>query len=293
MLPFAVGAYAAFVAHVGVDWDWEMPVVILCGLFCAAAILLAGRGETTVGLPDSIRYGAVGVIAVAAVLAFVGIIGNGALASAQTAQSDGNLAAAERDARKATTWLPWSESPTRRSAISSRRVESWPGLARASARRSSSSRSTTTPGWVSARCSRARRGAGPGRRRNVSIRSIRSTSGSSRPAAEDNDGFSPYAEKMGGDPLGHPAPLIRRVYAYVAYRIGAGAEAEDITSDAFERALRYRSTYDPSKGTPQSWLLGIARSCIADHFAHTGERQCGFRGACDSARTSNTKRSSA
>ena len=45
MLPFAVGAYVAFVAHIGVDWDWEMPVVILCGLFCAAAILLAGRGR--------------------------------------------------------------------------------------------------------------------------------------------------------------------------------------------------------------------------------------------------------
>ena len=51
------------------------------------------------------------MIAVAAVLAFVGIIGNGALASAQTAQSEGNLAAAERDARKATTWLPWSAEP--------------------------------------------------------------------------------------------------------------------------------------------------------------------------------------
>jgi RNA polymerase sigma factor (sigma-70 family) len=77
---------------------------------------------------------------------------------------------------------------------------------------------------------------------------------------------------MGGDPLGHPAPLIRRVYSYVAYRIGAGAEAEDVTSDAFERALRYRSTYDSAKGTPQAWVLGIARACIADHFAQRAER---------------------
>lgn len=76
---------------------------------------------------------------------------------------------------------------------------------------------------------------------------------------------------MGGDPLGQPGPLIRRVYAYVAYRIGDGVEAEDITSDTFERALRYRSTYNRAKGTPQAWLLGIARSCIADHFARRGE----------------------
>jgi RNA polymerase sigma-70 factor, ECF subfamily len=72
---------------------------------------------------------------------------------------------------------------------------------------------------------------------------------------------------VSGDPLSQPAPLIRRVYSYVAYRIGDGPEAEDVTSDVFERALRYRSKYDAAKGTPQAWLLGIARTCVADHFA--------------------------
>jgi RNA polymerase sigma factor (sigma-70 family) len=64
------------------------------------------------------------------------------------------------------------------------------------------------------------------------------------------------------DPLADPEPLIRRVYAYVAYRVGNGPDAEDITSDTFERALRYRKSYDSSKGEPISWLLGIARRCI-------------------------------
>jgi len=32
------------------------------------------------------------------------------------------------------------------------------------------------------------------------------------------------------DPLANPEPLIRRVYAYVAYRIGDGPDAEDVTS---------------------------------------------------------------
>ena len=58
------------------------------------------------------------------------------------------------------------------------------------------------------------------------------------------------------DPLRNPEPLIRRVYAYVAYRIGDGADAEDVTSDTFERALRYRKSFDPSRGEPISWLLG-------------------------------------
>ena len=67
---------------------------------------------------------------------------------------------------------------------------------------------------------------------------------------------------MARDPLADPAPLIRRVYAYVAYRVGDGAEAEDLTSEAFERALRYRDSYDPSRGEPVAWLIGIARRCI-------------------------------
>jgi RNA polymerase sigma-70 factor (ECF subfamily) len=72
------------------------------------------------------------------------------------------------------------------------------------------------------------------------------------------------------DPLRDPAPLIKRVYAYVAYRIGDGADAEDVTSEVFERATRYRATYQPSKGDPVAWLLGIARRTLADRYATTG-----------------------
>jgi RNA polymerase sigma-70 factor (ECF subfamily) len=66
------------------------------------------------------------------------------------------------------------------------------------------------------------------------------------------------------DPLAQSRPLIRRVYAYVAYRIGDGPDAEDVTSETFERALRYRDSFDPRRGDPASWLIGIARRCIAD-----------------------------
>jgi RNA polymerase sigma factor (sigma-70 family) len=69
---------------------------------------------------------------------------------------------------------------------------------------------------------------------------------------------------MSRDPLADPRPLVKRVYAYVAYRIGDGPEAEDVTSEAFERALRYRESFDPRRGDPASWLIGIARRCIAD-----------------------------
>ena len=66
------------------------------------------------------------------------------------------------------------------------------------------------------------------------------------------------------DPLDDPEPLIRRVYAYVAYRIGDGPEAEDVTSETFERALRGKHTFDRSRGTEIGWLFGIARRCLAE-----------------------------
>lgn len=43
----AAAAYTAFLVHVGIDWDWEMPIVTLAGLACGAALLLGGRA--TVG----------------------------------------------------------------------------------------------------------------------------------------------------------------------------------------------------------------------------------------------------
>jgi RNA polymerase sigma factor (sigma-70 family) len=77
------------------------------------------------------------------------------------------------------------------------------------------------------------------------------------------------------DPLADPRPLIRTVYRYVAYRIGPGPDAEDVTSETFERALRYRQSYDPTKGSPLAWLIGIARRCIQERprtvHAHDGQ----------------------
>lgn len=68
------------------------------------------------------------------------------------------------------------------------------------------------------------------------------------------------------DPLCDPKPLIRRVYSYVAYRIGDGPDAEDVTSAVFERAVRYRESYDDGRGDPAAWVIGIARRVLAEHL---------------------------
>src|ERR671910_2053012 len=66
------------------------------------------------------------------------------------------------------------------------------------------------------------------------------------------------------DPLARADKLIPLVYAYAAYRLGDGPDADDVTGDTIERAVRYRKRYDPAKGEPMAWLIGIARNCIAD-----------------------------
>lgn len=73
------------------------------------------------------------------------------------------------------------------------------------------------------------------------------------------------------DPLENPEELVRRVYSFVAYRLGEGPDAEDVTSETFARAVRYRDSYQRDKGEPIAWLIGIARHAIADHGGHAVE----------------------
>ena len=70
------------------------------------------------------------------------------------------------------------------------------------------------------------------------------------------------------DPLAPPERLIPRVYAYAAYRLGDGPDAEDATSETFERALRYRDSFDRRKGEPVAWLIGIARRVVDNELAY-------------------------
>jgi len=72
---------------------------------------------------------------------------------------------------------------------------------------------------------------------------------------------------LAADPFRDLDELVRRVYAYAAYRLGDGPDAEDVTSETFARALRRRETYDAAKGPPIAWLLGIARRCIGEATA--------------------------
>jgi RNA polymerase sigma factor (sigma-70 family) len=64
-------------------------------------------------------------------------------------------------------------------------------------------------------------------------------------------------------------PVVR----FLAHATGDRAAAEDLAADTFERALRAWSSYDPSRGTPLVWLVGIARRLALDHFRSERRRR--------------------
>jgi RNA polymerase sigma factor (sigma-70 family) len=56
------------------------------------------------------------------------------------------------------------------------------------------------------------------------------------------------------------------VYAYVAGLVRDRSAAEEVTSQAFERAWRKRRQIDKRRGTPRAWLFGIARNAALDEL---------------------------
>lgn len=68
-----------------------------------------------------------------------------------------------------------------------------------------------------------------------------------------------------------------RVYAFVECRVRNRAQAEDITSEVFQKALAKLSTFE-WRGAPfVSWLFRIAANAIVDH----AQQQARERGAAD------------
>jgi RNA polymerase sigma-70 factor, ECF subfamily len=62
-----------------------------------------------------------------------------------------------------------------------------------------------------------------------------------------------------------------RIYAFLAYRVRDRAEAEDLTSEVFHRALAGIQNFE-WRGVPfAAWLLGIAGKVLADRWERLGK----------------------
>lgn len=61
-----------------------------------------------------------------------------------------------------------------------------------------------------------------------------------------------------------------RVYAFFAYRLNTSHDAEDLTQQTFERALRAWDRFDPRRAAVGAWLLTIAHNLLVDHYRARG-----------------------
>ena len=60
------------------------------------------------------------------------------------------------------------------------------------------------------------------------------------------------------------------VWRYVRLRVPSDSDAEDVTSQVFEKALRSWPSYDAGRGSVAGWLVGIARHAVADWWRKHG-----------------------
>src|SRR5918995_2012603 len=63
------------------------------------------------------------------------------------------------------------------------------------------------------------------------------------------------------------------VLAYLVYLTRDRSLAEELTGDAFERALRLWSRYDARKGSVRTWFCQVARTTALDHFRSEKRRR--------------------
>jgi len=108
LVPFACAAYVAYLVHAAVDWDWELAGVTLAAVLCGLACVVAERADGRPLLGLRVRAAGAAVAVGLAALTIVGLLGNTALESSQAAGSKHNWQSAERHARTAIRWMPWS-----------------------------------------------------------------------------------------------------------------------------------------------------------------------------------------
>lgn len=60
------------------------------------------------------------------------------------------------------------------------------------------------------------------------------------------------------------------LFAFVVYRVGSRAVAEDLVADTFERALRAHRRFDERRGSEATWLYAIALNVVRDHGRRAG-----------------------
>jgi RNA polymerase sigma factor (sigma-70 family) len=75
---------------------------------------------------------------------------------------------------------------------------------------------------------------------------------------------------MNGDFADAYDEQVWNVFGFFAYRVAGRSDAEDLTQQTFERALRAWSRFDPERAPVGVWLISIARNLLVDHYRRNG-----------------------
>jgi RNA polymerase sigma factor (sigma-70 family) len=75
---------------------------------------------------------------------------------------------------------------------------------------------------------------------------------------------------MNGDFADAYDEQVWNVFGFFAYRVASRSDAEDLTQQTFERALRAWSRFDPERAPLSVWLISIARNLLVDHYRRNG-----------------------
>lgn len=75
---------------------------------------------------------------------------------------------------------------------------------------------------------------------------------------------------MNGDFADAYDEQVWHVFGFFAYRVATRSDAEDLTQQTFERALRAWSRFDPERAPLSVWLISIARNLLVDHYRRKG-----------------------
>jgi hypothetical protein len=86
-VPVAAGAAVAFIAHASVDWDWELPAVVVAGLACLAAVCAARTSEDDASVSRLARLAAIAAAVVLGLGAIAGTASHAEPSAAETVEA--------------------------------------------------------------------------------------------------------------------------------------------------------------------------------------------------------------
>jgi hypothetical protein len=108
---FAIAAYVGWLAHAGVDWDWELVGVSSAALLCGVGVIALGRPDDAGRRVGSVpRAVAVTVCVLGGALALPQLLADNAIDQGWGALPTAGRQALE-DADRAGSWAPWSAEP--------------------------------------------------------------------------------------------------------------------------------------------------------------------------------------